>query len=536
MAARLKELFSDTLVYGISAVVARFVNYLLVPLHTDVFAPGEYVTVGLVYGAIALLNVLFSIGFESAYLKFAKEPARARDLLKTLQTALLGVSLVFGLLLLAAQPVLAPLLELPGTNGSVDALGALGAVGADGVHGAGSPIYGWMLLILIFDTLALVPFAEFRLRRRTGRFASLKLAHVGINVGLNLWMILSLGMGIEAVFLSNLAASGLIAVLAWGMTLSAFLGGRFRLDVLRECWAFGWPLIPAGIGHVINEMIDRFFLNAMTPGQVARLYGEGVTAADVAGIYNGAYKLAVFMLLFIQMFRLAWQPFFMRHSDAPDAPAVIARSFRFLNLAGAGLFLGVAFFLQEIASLRIPILDVRLLGAGYTAGLGVVPWLLLAYWLYGWYIHFSAGIYISGRTRSLGWIMMAGAVVTIAANAILVPLAGMGGAAGATLASYSVMAGLLYWQSVKAYPVPYPLLGGLLLMGGAVALWWGVDMWAIPVLVEALALAAASGLDGAVAPGLNADWVSVPVRVFSLLVFLAGAWRWASRSVHNESP
>lgn len=499
MAARLKELFSDTLVYGISAVVARFVNYLLVPLHTGVFAPGEYVTVGLVYGAIALLNVLFSAGFESAYLKFAKDPERGPDLMKTVQTVLVALSLLFAGILLLARPVLAPLLEIPAQAEGVSGVAA----------GFGGSIYEWMLLILIFDTLVLVPFAEFRLRRHTAAFASLKLLHVGLNVGLNLWMILSLGMGVEAVFLSNLAASGLIALFAWGFTVKAFLRGRFSSAVLRQCWSFGWPLIPAGIGHVINEMIDRFFLNGMSEDHVVRIYGEGVTAAEVAGIYNGAYKLAVFMLLFIQMFRLAWQPFFMRHSDDPDAPSVIARSFRFVNLAGAAIFLGVALFLQDIASLRIPIVDIRLLGEAYMPGLGVVPLLLLAYWLYGWYIHFSAGIYISGKTRSLGWIMMSGAVVTVAANALLVPLAGMIGAAFATLASYSVMAGLLYRQSVRAFPVPYPLGGSIVLMTTAALVWFAFEAISPEITIQAGAM--------------------MVVKIFVIILFLAGGWGWVSR-------
>ena len=432
-------------------MVARFVNYLLVPLHTALFVPADYVIVGLAYGAIALLNVFFTFGFESSYLKFSKNREEAPSIFKTSQLFLGGFASGLVALLIVFKADLTPLLELSGEMMS---------------------IFWLMAAILWLDTLMIVPFAELRVARRTFVFAWLKLFHVGVNVGLNLFLLLVLDMGVEAVFWSNAVASALTALMVWSVTAPFFRQGQFEGRLLWNSFAFAWPFVPAGIGHAINEMFDRFFLANMPADRASALYGMGVTPEEVAGIYNGSYKLAVFMLLFIQMFRMAWQPFFMRHSDNPRAPVLFARSFTGLNLIAALIFLAVGLFVKEIASLEIPYFGVSLLSPEYHSGLFIVPILLAAYWLYGWYIHFSAAIFIVGNTRVFSGVMIAGATVTITANYYLVPLFGMLGAALATLLSYLTMALLLLAVAQSRYPVPYRVWTGLFMIGFLLAGVW----------------------------------------------------------------
>lgn len=432
-------------------MVARFVNYLLVPLHTALFVPADYVIVGLAYGAIALLNVFFTFGFESSYLKFSKNREEAPSIFKTSQLFLGGFASGLVALLVVFKGELTPLLELSGETMS---------------------IFWLMAAILWLDTLMIVPFAELRVARRTFVFAWLKLFHVGLNVGLNLFLLLVLDMGVEAVFWSNAVASALTALMVWSVTAPFFREGTFEGRFLWSSFAFAWPFVPAGIGHAINEMFDRFFLANMPADRASALYGMGVTPEEVAGIYNGSYKLAVFMLLFIQMFRMAWQPFFMRHSDNPRAPVLFARSFTGLNLIAAVIFLVVGLFVNEIASLEIPYFGVSLLSLEYHSGLFIVPILLAAYWLYGWYIHFSAAIFIVGNTRVFSGVMIAGATVTITANYYLVPLFGMLGAALATLLSYLTMALLLLAVAQSRYPVPYRVWTGLFMIGFLLAGVW----------------------------------------------------------------
>lgn len=440
---KLKELLSDTLIYGISSVFARFINYLLVPFHTGLFKPEAYGIVGLVFAAIGMLNVLLTMGMESAYIRYAKDRDVAKSYFKTLQLFLLGSSGVLLLILWAMQPVLSPLLGLE-TEGDV--------------------IFLMMLGILLFDTLSIVPFAELRLTQKAWLFAALRTINVLINIGLNFYLILGLDFGIEAVFISNLAASVITALLIWVVTLP-MLTGVWSKEILQKALLFGLPFIPAGIGHVINEGLDRFFLKGMSGGEILTIYGEALTSDYIVGVYNACYKLAVFMLLLVQMFRMAWQPFFMRQSDQKDAPKLFADTFTFFNVAAAGLFLTVSLFIEEIVAIKIPFLDTYLIGEEYWMGLSIVPILLMAYWFQGWYVNFSAGIFIAEKTKKLAFITLIGAGVTIVSNIILIPIYGMMGSAMATLLSYLIMAMLIYQYSVKSFNVPYKLWQGFAVVG-----------------------------------------------------------------------
>lgn len=440
---KLKELFSDTLIYGISSVFARFINYLLVPLYTGVFEPDAYGIVGLVYAAIGFLNVIFTMGMESSYIRYGKDREQAGSYFKTLQVFLLGSSGVLVVLLWLMEPILSPLL---------------------GLELGGNVIFLMMLGILFFDTLSIVPFAELRLSKRAWLFASLKTINVLINIGLNFYLILVLDYGIEAIFISNLVASIVTALIVWIATLP-MLKGSLQKEILQKAAIFGLPFIPAGIGHVINEGLDRFFLKGMSEASIISVYGEAFTSEHIVGVYNACYKLAVFMLLLVQMFRMAWQPFFMRQSEDEDAPQLFAQTFIFFNVGAAFLFLLVSLFIDQIVSIKIPFLDAYLIGEDYWMGLSVVPILLLAYWFQGWYVNFSAGIFIAEKTKKLAQITLIGAVVTIVSNLILIPIFGMMGSAMATLASYLVMALLIYQHSVKSFNVPYKLWQGFAVVG-----------------------------------------------------------------------
>lgn len=170
------------------------------------------------------------------------------------------------------------------------------------------------------------------------------------------------------------------------------------------------------------------------------------------------------MLLLVQMFRMAWQPFFLRESDNPEAPKMYRDVFRYFNLVAGICFLVVALFAQQIVQIQVPLLDAHLVGKEYWMGLNIVPVLLGAYWFHGWYMNFSAGIYIEENTKILPVITLIGAGVTIAANLILIPHFGMIGSATATLLSYALMAMLLYYKSVQVYPVDYQLFRTFLVM------------------------------------------------------------------------
>lgn len=163
------------------------------------------------------------------------------------------------------------------------------------------------------------------------------------------------------------------------------------------------------------------------------------------------------MLLIVQMYRMAWQPFFMRYSRDEDSAALFSKAFVFFNAFAAIAYLVVSLFRQQIVGINVPVLNATLINSDYWIGLEIVPLLLLAYWFQGWYINFSSGIFIKEKTAVLYKITALGAVITLIINLALIPYFGMMGSAGATLASYGAMAFALGIYSKRVMEVKYYL-------------------------------------------------------------------------------
>lgn len=450
--SRLKELLSDTAVYGLSSVVARFLGYLLVPFYTAYFDPAAYGVVGLIFAGIVFLNVIFTFGMESSYIRFATERDGSKNVFRTLQTALLSVGTVLAMLMLMGSSWIQPLMSLH-------------------QHDADT-LYLLLIGILWFDTLSIIPYAELRLVRKSFTYAGFRIANVIINLVLNIWLVAGLGWGIEAVLWGNLVASGLTAAGLWFFTRSQ-LKGRFDTGILKKAMLFGLPYVPNGLGFAINEVIDRFYLNNMSSDAINRIYDIDYTPEDITGFYNACYKLAVFMLLGVQMFRMAWQPFFMKYAAEKDTKVLFGQVFDWFNLVAAGIFLTVGLFVVEIAGLRIPFTEsATLIDSRYWAGLSIVPLLLLAYWFQGWFVNFSAGIFIKDQTSKLPAITLVGAAITIGGNWILVEQIGMMGSATAKVLSYGVMSLILLHYARKAMAVNYRVVRALFIMVVASILVW----------------------------------------------------------------
>ena len=438
--AKLRQLASDTVLYGISTVVSRFLNYLLVPFYTAYFDPAVYGVVGLIYGAMIFMNVLVTFGMESAFLRYGAEKETRKRVFQQIQLLVTAVSIVLAVLFLFSGNLIKPLLSLE----------------LDTFH-----LYEMMLGILVLDAISTVPFADLRLERKALVFMVLRISNVLINVGLNLYLIIQKSWGIEAVLISNLVAS---AVTTFAALIITFKGFSFSFDreFIKKTVLFGLPYIPAGIGYGINEVLDRFLINAMAPSDIERLYGVGISAESLTGIYNASYKLGIFMMLFIQMFRMAWQPFYMSHHKENQAKKVFTQSFSFISMISGILVLFIGLFRAEIAAIPIPFLHSTLIDSRYWAGLSIVPFLLIAYWFQLWYTHFTAGIVLSEKTSILPKATILGAVITLIANVVLLPIWGLNGAAIATLLSYMSMALYMLYQTEKAYPINYPWITALL--------------------------------------------------------------------------
>lgn len=480
---RIKKLASETAIYGISTVVGRMINFLMVPLYVAVFEPGLYGVVGLVYTTFLILNHVYQHGMESSYLKFAsgKEGrARKEDVFSTASWSLLAVGVVLSGLIVALR-------EDIGAGIAIDP--------------RWSYLFYYVATILLLDTLAIVPFAELRLQNRPFYFAAIKLINIFLNVGANLLLILWLKWGIEAIFVANLIASAGTLVLLLPLYLKLWRG-RFDKQLWRQLMAFGLPFLPSGLSYAFVDRINLYFLNWMEDEEVMRLYGsdiprEAMAAAEqageglgiyVSGIFNAIWKLGVFMMLVSQMFRFAWQPFFLQHAEDEDAKPLFARIFTFFT-AGAGLvLLAVAFFIDELVALPLPG-GRTLINHQYWLGLYVVPIALLAYVFQGWYYNFMAGAYIEKQTRYFVICTFAGAIVSLTINIFFVPHYGMTAAAWATTLAYATMAILLFFIVRRFYLVPYDLMAVLriaLLGGGLFYLWYSVpalQVWWIEALL-----------------------------------------------------
>lgn len=430
-ATRIRKLASETAVYGLSTIVGRLLNFLLVPFYTHVFVPSEYKVVGLIYGAFVFLNIAYTYGLESSFLKFAsgKEgEGRMPQVFSTATLSLGATSLLFSLLIaLFPEPLAA-------------------AVGVD-FGEAPRSFWTYAAAILALDALAVVPFAALRLENRAGTFATLKLVNIGVNVGANLYLILGRGWGLEAVFAANLIASAVTLVMLVPVYRRHF---RFRLDrpIWRELLAFGLPFVPSGLGYALTEQVSRFVLEHDAPARA-----QGIAAADAVGIFAAVWKLGVFMMLVVQMFRFAWQPFFLQHADDADARPLFSRIFTVLTGGMLLVLLGIALFTEEIAGL--PLRGTPLIAEAYHAGLFLVPMALLAYLFQGWYYAFSAGLYIVKRTRYFIHSTLAGSVVAVAASFLLIPRLGVAGAGWANVLGYAAMAAVLYLFAQRFYRVRY---------------------------------------------------------------------------------
>lgn len=456
--SRLRKLASETAIYGLSSILGRVLNFLLVPLYTHVLTRADNGVLTLVYGAFVFLNILFSHGMESAYLKFAagdEGRARQRTVFTTATVSLLSASFLLGGLFLLVPSTLAWIAGLEGAAGVVP-----------------GRIVALAVAILVLDALAVVPFAELRLAGRAKAFALARFAGILVNIGMTVWLLVGLDRGVTAVFEANVVASAITLVLLLPVYADVVRrngeGGAVRVDrgLWRELLAFGLPFIPGGLGYAVTERASLFGLEKLRAGGLAE-----------AGLFGQSWKLGVFMMLVVQMFRFAWQPFFLQHARDTDAKPLFARVFTVVHAILVAVLLGVSFFAFEVATLPLPG-GRTLIAETFLPGLVVVPLSLLAYLLQGWYYVFSAGLYIEKQTRYFVHATGAGSVAAVVATVLLVPRMGIVGAGWANVAGYGVMAFVLLWRAQRTYPIPFDWrrVGLTSAIGGALfALWSGVE-------------------------------------------------------------
>lgn len=454
----IKKLAGETALYGMSSIIGRFLNVMLMPLYTRTLPPGEYGVVTDLYALSAFLMIIYSYRMESAFFRFGTPKEDRNATFSTgLISLLLSTALITALVFVFAQPL--------ATAAKYDA----------------HPEYiRWFALMLAFDCLSELPFARLRLEQRPIRFVSIKLVNIGTNIFLNLfWLVFCPwaarhgmdwvhwfwvpGLGVSYIFLSNVVAS-LITLL---LLLPEFRVIKLPFDkaLWTKMMSYSWPLIIVGFAGIINEMLSRTMMKYLLTGT----YEENMAQL---GIFGANYKLAMLITLFTQAYRYAAEPFFFRHAADKDAMRTQSEVTKWFTIAAAIGMLGILLFLDIVK---------YFLGKDFHSGVGVVPILLMANLLLGVYYNFSVWFRLRDRTGLGAWISLAGAVITIILNIIWIPAFGYVGAAWVTLICYLFMSWATWQTGRKHYPVPYQLGRMLWYTASAVGLWLLCE-WLAPMI------------------------------------------------------
>lgn len=421
MLDKIKSLSKDTMIYGTSTIVGRFLNFLLVPIYTNIFLPGEFGIIANVYAYIAILNVFFTIGLESGYFKFAST-LEVGSKKENFSHPFLGIfinGLILSLVLFVFSSNFTYFFQID-VNRNI--------------------LLKYTAIILFFDAIVVVPFAYLRLQHKPKQFAAIKMLNIIINVVFNLIFLLVFRFGIESVFYSNLISSIFTFLLLTPVILKN-ITFSFNKLLFIELIKFSLPYIPAGISSNIIQVINRPILTALTN-------------ESTVGIFQANYKLGILMMLFVSMFEFAWRPFFLQNAKEANAKEIYSKVMTIFIIVASFIFMTLSLFIDNIAQFKLPFKG-YLIGKAYWGGLYIVPIILLSYFFYGIYINLMAGIYIEKKTKYLPYITGLAAFINIVFNLLLIPKINMMGCAIATLLSYITMVIGLYIVSQKYYYIKY---------------------------------------------------------------------------------
>ena len=418
--ANLKSLAKDTAIYGLSSIVGRFLNYLLVPLYTH-YMPKESGDYGIstnVYAYTALILVLLTFGMETTLFRFANDEKAKPDTVFTTVMAVVGA--LTALFLLLVFGFITPIST------------ALGY--------AEHPDYLTMMAVVVaLDALQAIPFSYLRFQKRPIRFASLKLLFIFLNIGLNVFYFVVLGKtSVFYVFFINLLCTGFITLF--------FIPDLFRIrwhfdgQLLRQMLGYSWPILILGIAGILNQVADKILFPLVYPDE---------TEANVQlGVYGSCVKIAMIMAMITQAFRYAYEPIvFAKNRDA-DKTEYYASAMKYFLIFTLLAFLCVVGWM--------PLLQ-YIIGGDYREGLGVVPIVMVAEIMMGVYFNLSFWYKLIDKTIYGAWFSLAGCAVLFLVNILFIPEYGYWACAWGGVAGYGTAMVLSYIVGQRMNPIPYPM-------------------------------------------------------------------------------
>ena len=437
--ANLKSLAKDTAIYGLSSIVGRFLNYLLVPLYTHYMpkASGDYGISTNVYAYTALILVLLTFGMETTLFRFANDERSKPDTVFSTAFATVGSLTVVFLLLVF------------GFIGPIS-----GALGYE-AH----PDYLLMMAVVVaLDAVQAMPFSYLRFQKRAIRFASLKMLFILLNIALNvIWFVLLGKTSVFYVFFINLLCTGFITLF--------FIPDLFKIQwkfdgrLLKHMLSYSWPILILGIAGILNQVADKIIFPLVYPDE---------TEANVQlGVYGSCVKIAMIMAMITQAFRYAYEPIvFAKNKDA-DKTDYYASAMKYFIIFTLLAFLVVMGWM--------PVLQ-YIIGEDYREGLGVVPVVMMAEIFMGIYFNLSFWYKLIDKTIYGAWFSLAGCIVLLVVNIIFIPKIGYWACAWGGLAGYFTSMTLSYFVGQKKNPIPYPIKDIIIYFISSMAL-FGMMKW-----------------------------------------------------------
>lgn len=422
--------------YGLSSIIGRLFNWLLVPMYVRVLsAPDDYGVVTNLYAWSALLLILLTYGMETGFFRFVnKEEENPSRVYASTLSSIAATSLVFFIAVLAFQSPLSSLLGY-----------------------ALNPEYIVMLAgILALDAVSSIPFAYLRYMKRPFRFAGLKLFSIFLGIALNVFFLIVCpwlaehapaavewfyvpGYGVGYIFIANVVTS-VVTLLLLLPEIKPTLGARPDFSLLKRMYGYSFPILILGLAGILNQTVDKILFPF--------LFDDRDYANGQLGIYGACFKIAVIMVMFIQAFRYAYEPFIFSRNKGEDNRRANSEAMKYFIIFGLLIFLGVMFYLDVIKYFVSP---------EYYSGLKVVPVVMLGELFFGIYFNLSLWYKVTDQTRWGAYFSITGCVITVAIIVGFVPAYGFMACAWASLVCNLVMMLLSYFVGQKRYPVSYDL-------------------------------------------------------------------------------
>jgi O-antigen/teichoic acid export membrane protein len=433
----LKRLAGETAVYGLSSIIGRFVNWLLVPFYARVLdGTGEFGVYTNLYAWVAFLLTILTYGMETGFFRFINRKEETKPD-RVYATTLFSIAVSSSIFILLAFVFLQPV---------SDALGY-----------ADRPEYlGMMLSVVAVDAFCCIPFAYLRYKRRAIRFASLKLFSIVLNIVLNLFFFLACpwlmshnpstvewfyvpGYGVGYAFVANVFTTAVTFLLLLPDIRPA-LHFRPNMRLLRRMLKYSFPILILGIAGILNQTADKILFPF--------LFADREYAQEQLGIYGACFKIAVVMVMFVQAFRYAYEPFVFARHKAGDHRRAYADAMKYFVLIALVIFIGVMFYLDILKYFVTP---------AYYPGLRVVPIVMLGELFFGIYFNLSFWYKLTDKTHWGAYFSIVGFLITISIIIGFAPTYGYMACAWASLICNAVMMLLSYFFGRQYFPIPYEM-------------------------------------------------------------------------------